>query len=94
MSESCYQTLLVPNLKHSYNIPVGSASGRNLYPMGLITCTFHLGKETFTFKFIVGKTVTRPFILGLDFCEDNKTGVEWSDTGRRILTHDKLILVG
>ena len=44
MSESCYQTLLLPNLTHLHNISVRSVSRGNLYPMGIVTCTFHLGK--------------------------------------------------
>ena len=61
-------------------------------PIGLFTYTFHLGKPTSTYNFVICKNLARPFIVGLDFCE-HKIGVQWSDTDRRILTHDKRILV-
>ena len=67
MSESCYQTLMLPNLNHLHNILVRSASVGHLYPMATVTCTFHLGKQTFTYNLIVFKNSARPFILGLDF---------------------------
>ena len=93
MSESCYQKLMLPHLKHSCNITVRSASGANLYPMSLVTCTFCLGKQTFTYNFTVWKNLARPFIY-LGFLCEHKIEVQWSDTGERILTLGKHICMG
>ena len=56
--------------------------------MGVVTCTFCLGKQTFTYNFIV-----------LQIWQDHlylvetkyKIGVQWPDTGERMLTQDKHI---
>ena len=49
MSKNYYITLMQPTLKQSSNFSVRSASGENLYPIVLFTCTFHLGTQTFTY---------------------------------------------
>ena len=94
MNKSCYHTLMLSSLKHSSNISVRCASGGHLYSIGLVTCTFHLGKQTFTYNFIVCKNLARPFILCLNFLGEHKIGLQWLDLGGAILTHDKHILVG
>ena len=67
MCESFYQILMLPNLKYSHNISVRSTSEGNLYPMGLVSCIFCLGTQTFAHNFIICKNLARSFILGLDF---------------------------
>ena len=49
------------------NINVRSATGSNLIPLGLINCSFELGKIKFNGDFILCKNLTRPLILGTDF---------------------------
>ena len=67
MSESCYQTLMLPNLKPSQNISVRFGSGGNLYLVGIVTCTSCFSKQAFMYNFIVCKNLTGPFIVGLDY---------------------------
>ena len=67
MSENCYLTLMLPNLIHSHNISVRSASGQNMCPIGLVICTFCLGKQTLSYNFTGYQNLVRPFKLGLDF---------------------------
>ena len=93
-SESCYHTFMLTNLKYSPNILVRSALWGNLYPVDVVTCTFHLGKQTITYSFIVCKNLARPFKFGLHFLHKHKSGAQQSDTGETRLTHDKYILVG
>ena len=50
MNESYHHTFMLTYLKNSSNIPVRSASGGQLHPIRLVTCTFCLGKETFTYN--------------------------------------------
>ena len=52
------------------------------------------GKQTFTYNFILCKKVARSLILGLNFLHEYIIGVQLSDTGKGILTHDENIFVG
>ena len=94
MNESFYNTLMLANLRQAPNISVRSALRGGLYQIGKVTCTFHLVKQTFNYNFTVCKHLARPFILDLDLLHEHKIGVQWSGTGKRMLTHDKHILVG
>ena len=52
-----------------------SATGSNLIPLGLINCSFKLGKIKCNSDFIVCKNLTRPLILGRDFLIQNHVTV-------------------
>ena len=67
ISEKYYQSLLLTKIQFVQNISVRSATGSNLTPIGLINCSFELGKVKFNSGFIVCKNLTRPLILGRDF---------------------------
>ena len=67
MSEKYYKKLQLAKIHLLQNINVKSATGSNLAPMGLVNCTFELGRTKFRSDFIVCKTLTRPLILGRDF---------------------------
>ena len=71
MSESYYRTLQIGNIHSLVNTHVRSATGSNLSPLGIINCTFELGKTTFINDFIVCQNLTRPLILGRDFLMKN-----------------------
>ena len=64
MSEAYYRTLQLLNMHSIANIFVRSATGSNLSPLGIVNCTFELGKITFKSDFIVCQNLTRPLILG------------------------------
>ena len=64
MSESYYRKLQLNKVCLLSNIHVQSATGSNLSPLGIVDCTFELGKTAFTSDFIVCKNLTRPLILG------------------------------
>ena len=67
MSEKYYKKLHLAKIHLLQNINVKSATGSNLAPVGLVNCTFELGKTKFRSDFIVCKNLTRPLILGRDF---------------------------
>ena len=67
ISEKYYQNLSLMKIQFSQNISVRSATGSNLTPLGLVNCSFELGKAKFNADFIVCKNLTRPLILGRDF---------------------------
>ena len=64
MSEACYRKLQLNKMHLLSNICVRSATHSNLTPLGIVDCTFELGKTAFTSDFIVCKNLTKPFILG------------------------------
>ena len=64
MSEAYYRKLQLNKIHLLSNTHVRSATGSNLSPLGIVNCTFELGKTAFTSNFIVCKNLTRPLILG------------------------------
>ena len=65
LSEEYYQQLLLPGLKPVHKLQVRTASGSSLCPTGTITCDFKLGKQPFSFKFIVYRGLSRPWYTRL-----------------------------
>ena len=47
-------------LKPVHKLQVRTASGSRLCPTGTITCDFKLGKQPFSFEFIVCRGLSRP----------------------------------
>ena len=58
ISEKYYQSLPLTKIHFIQNISVRSATGSNLTPLGLINCSFELGKIKFNSDFIVCKNLT------------------------------------
>ena len=75
VSGKYYQSLPLTKNQFIQNISVRSATGSNLIPLGLINCSFELGKVKFNSDFIVCKSLTRPLILGRDFLIQNHVTV-------------------
>ena len=71
------------------NISVRSATGSNLTPIGLVNCSFELGKTKFNGDFIVCKNLTRPLILGRDFLIQNHVSVQYAENGKCILNYQQ-----
>ena len=93
MSETCYRSLMLPTPKQVCNTDVRSASGTRLKTMGMTECAFSLGKQPYTYQFLVCKDLPRPIILGLDFLRANRIGTDWSKTGTFMLQQKDKILV-
>ena len=75
------------------NINVRSDTGSNLTPLGLINCSFELGKIKFNNDFIVCKNLTRPLVLGKDFLIQNHVTVQYADDGKCVLDYQQQELV-
>ena len=60
ISEKYYQSLPLTKIQFIQNISVRSATGSNLTPLGLINCSFELGKVKFNSDFIVCKISLDP----------------------------------
>ena len=71
ISEKYYQHLPSTKIHHLKNISVKSATGSNLTPLGMINCSFELGKIRFNSNLIICRNLTRPLILGRDFLMQN-----------------------
>ena len=75
ISEKYYQDLSLTKIQLVQNISVRLATGSNLTPIGLVNCSFELGRIKFNGDFIVCKNLTRPLILGRDFFIQNHVTV-------------------
>ena len=85
MSEAYYRMLQLNSILSLSNTHVRSATGSNLSPLGIVSCTFELGKTAFTSDFIVCQNLTRPLILGRDFLVKNRVTVRYSEDGKCLL---------
>ena len=93
MSEKYYQEIQLSKIHLLQNVNVKSATGSNLAPVGLVNCTFELGKNEFNSEFIVCRNLTRPLILGSDFLLWNHVSVRYSENGKCILHYQQQELV-
>ena len=93
MSETYYRKLQFNRICILSNIHVRSATGSNLFPLGIVDCTFELGKTEFRCDFIVCKNLTRPLILGRDFPMRNQVTVRYSEDGKCILDYQQQELI-
>ena len=93
ISEKYYQNLPLTKIHHLRNISVRSATGSNLTPLGLINCSFELGKIRFNSDLIVCRNLTRPLILGRDFLIQNHITLQYADDGKCILDYQQHELV-
>ena len=89
MSKKYYEKLQLANIHLLQNVNVKLATGSNLAPVGLVSCTFELGKAKFNGEFIVCRNLTRPLILGRDFLIQNHVSVRYSENGKCILDYQQ-----
>ena len=93
ISERYYQQLPSTKMQSLKNISVKSATGSNLTPLGMIHCSFELGKITFNSNLIVCRNLTRPLILGRDFLLQHHITVRYAADGRCILDYQQHELI-
>ena len=93
ISEKYYQNLSLAKIQFLQNVSVRSATGSNLTPIGLVNCSFKLGKTKFNNDFIVCKNLTRPHILGRDFFIQNHVSVRYAENGKCILDYQQQELI-
>ena len=67
--------------------------GSNLTPLGMIHCSFELGKISFNSNLIVCRNLTRPLILGRDFLLQHHITVHYAADGKCILDYQQQELV-
>ena len=75
ISEKYYQSLSLIKIQFVQNISVRSATGSNLTPIGLVNCSFELGKVKLMVISLYVKNLMRPLILGRDFLIQNHVTV-------------------
>jgi transposase InsO family protein len=90
MSLDCYKTLKLNNLQPTHQYRVRSASGTDLRPQGITTCTLELGTLTATHDFIVCAGLTKAVILGLEFQKKYVIGTGWNRKGEMFLYQGRL----
>ena len=67
--------------------------GSNLTPLGMIHCSFELGKMKFNSNLIVCRNLTRPLMLGRDFLLQHHITVCYAADGRCILDYQQHELI-
>ena len=93
MRERYFQQLPSTKLQCLKNISVRSATGSNLIPLGVIHCSFELGKITLNSNLIVCRNLTRPLILGRDFLLQHHITVHYAADGKCILDYQQHELI-
>ena len=93
ISEKYYQQLSEIQMQKVNHISVRSATGSNLTPLGIIHCSFELGKITFINSLIVCRNFTRPLILGRDFLLQHNITVKYAANGKCILEYQQQELI-
>ena len=93
ISERYYHQLPSTKMQCLKNISVKSATCSNLTPLGMIHCSFELGKIKFNSNLIVCRNLTRPLILGRDFLLQHHITVCYAADGRCILDYQQHELV-
>ena len=93
MSEKYYRELHLNTIHLLHNVHVRSVTDSNLAPLGMVDCTFELGKARFRSDFIVCKNLTRPLISGRDFLIRNQVSIKYSEEGKFILDYQQQELI-
>ena len=93
ISERYYQQLPSIKMQKLGNINVRSVTGSNLTPLGMIHCSFKLGKIKFHGTFIVCRNLTRPLILGRDFLLQHHITIPYATDGKCVLDYQQQELI-
>ena len=93
ISERYNQQLPSIKMQKLSNISVKSATGSNLTPLGMIHCSFKLGKIRFHSNLIVCRNLTRPLILGRDYLLQHYITVCYTVDGKCVLDYQQQELV-
>ena len=93
ISEKYYQQLPAIQMQKLNHISVKSATGSNLTPLGIIHCSFELGKVTFNNSLIVCRNLTCPLILGRDFLLQHNITVRYATDGKCVLDYQQQELI-
>ena len=93
ISEKFYQQLPTISLQKLKNVSVKLATGSNLTPLGIISCSFELGNIRFHNNLIVCRNLTRPLILGRDFLLQHHITVHYAEDGKCVLVYQQQELV-
>ena len=93
ISESYYQQLPDIQMQKLNHISVRSATGSNLTPLGIVHCSFELGKIIFSNSLIVCRNLTQPLILERDFLLQHNITVRYAANGKCILDYQQQELI-
>ena len=93
ISEMFYQQLPTINMQKLKNVSVKLATGSNLTPLGIVSCSFELGNVTFHNILIICRNLTQPLILGRDFLLQHHITVHYAENGKCVLAYQQQELV-
>ena len=93
ISERYYQQLPSIKMQKLQNISAKLTTGSNLTLLGMIYCSFELGKIKFHSNLIICRNLTQPLILGRDFLLQHHITVCYTTDGKCILDYQQQELV-
>ena len=93
ISERYYQQLPSITMQKLNNVSVKLATGSNLAPLGMIHCSFELGKIIFHSNLIICRNLTQPLILGRDFLLQHYITVCYAIDRKCVLDYNQQELV-
>ena len=93
ISEKFYHQLPPINMQKLQNVSVKSATGSNLTPLGMISCSFELGNIRFHNSLIICRNLIQPLILGRDFLLQHHITVHYAENGKCVLAYQQQELV-
>ena len=93
MSQTYYQQLMLSSMRPIHTYQVKSATGCNLYPLGITECESKIGKKGYKNDFVVCKNVNRPCIFGIDFLRKHGIFAGWTSKGKfKLITQQKFLV--
>ena len=93
MSSDFFEHLGLEELQTLNKVAICNASGGMMKLKGQTKLDFKLGNQGYNHPFIVCANLRRPLILGLDFLQINRIGLDWDETGNKVLKQGRQILI-
>ena len=93
MSQTYYQQLMLSSMRPIHTYQLKSATGSNLYPLGITECEFKTGEKGYKNDFVVCKNLTRPCVLGIDFLRKHGIFAGWTSKGKfKLITQQEFLV--
>ena len=93
MTQTYYQQLMLSSMRPIHTYQVKSATGSNLYPLGITECEFKIGEKGYKNDFVVCKNLTTPCILGINFLRKHSIFAGWASEGKfKLITQQEFLV--
>ena len=97
-TKSCMSSTFYNSIKSNCTLApiqtrVRGATGTSLKPLGSVNVPVQITDKHFEQSFIVCEALQRPIILGLDFLQTYKIGINWTRVGNPLLTINEVVVM-